>query len=219
MASLPFAEWNLRWNPFGEADPEDRRRIFVGEIEFPRAFLVAGTRHHEQASGTRGVRRGPGVCLQLLGPSGSGKTTTLLALREHFPDSVLVAWSPRGGWPPLPPISRNSLFVDDAQMADRRLLVRILRHPVVAVASQKDLSGLFLKAGTRVLTLPVSEGSGLTSLGMIVERRLEWARRGPGALPRVGETVLRELIRRHGTNLRAIQGDLYHRYQQLQVQK
>jgi DNA polymerase III delta prime subunit len=207
MDSLPFARLNLRRNPFGEPSVEDLGALFVGGLEDWPSYLRADT----VGEGANSPR-----CLQLLGPPGCGKTTTLLALRERFSGSALVAWCPVHGCPAIQGSRTGPLFVDDAQMMSGPHLSRVLRSPVVAVATQKDLGVSFHEAGFCIKTVPVSDRVNLHCLQEMVGRRLEWARRGPGPLPEVEEGALQGLLRRHGRNLMAIQAELYDWYQQLE---
>jgi hypothetical protein len=170
---------------------------------------------------SRGFPEGehPRRFLQFLGSSGCGKTTRLRALQERFPDSPLVEWCPVRGWPPFPTSWGGPLFVDDAQELSGKLLARVLRFRSVAVATQKSLGKPFRIAGFNVRTVRVEGLMSLSGLQEVVEKRLEWARRSPGEVPRVGEPGLEALFRRHGSDLQSIQSDLYDRYQQLGVEE
>jgi hypothetical protein len=107
--------------------------------------------------------------------------------------------------------------VDDAQRLRGWLLAGVLQFRAVAVATQRDLSDRFARAGFKVRTVDVQELVSLSCLQEVVERRLEWARRGPGPLPRIGTDALAGLFRRHGPDLQIIQSDLYDYYQQLEA--
>jgi hypothetical protein len=50
----------------------------------------------------------------------------------------------------------------------------------------------------------------------IVDRRIEWARRAPGAVPTVSDLAIETLIARHGSNVRAIIGSLYEAVQRME---
>jgi hypothetical protein len=204
MPSLPFARWNLCRNPFGEPPLEDRTALFVGDLlDWPQ-FLMGGPNRR---------------FLQLLGPSGCGKTSRLRALQDRFPDSSGLGWCPVEGWSSLPTSSKGPLFVDDAQELSRSLLAGVLRYRTVAVATQRDLSDRFARAGFEVWSVGVQELWTIQDLHELVECRLEWARRGPGEVPRIRGNVLSALFRRHGPDVQSIQSDLYDRYQQLEVEK
>jgi hypothetical protein len=204
MPSLPFARWNLRRNPFGEPPPEERAALFAGDLQDWPLFLVGGPNRR---------------FLQLLGPSGCGKTTRLRELQARFPGSTWLAWCPVEGWPRLFTSSHGPLFVDDAHEMSGWLLARVLRFRSVAVATQRDLSGRFARAGFEARSVRVQELATVDRLQEFVERRLEWARRGPGPIPLVRRDMLAGLFRRHGPDLQSIQSDLYDRYQRLGVEE
>ena len=207
MTSLPFARLNLRWNPFGEPALEEHQALFVGGLEDWPSFL-----RPEPARNGGGALR----ALQLLGPSGCGKTTSLRSLKEFFPDATLVAWCPVHGWPELPATQASVLLVDDAHMAGGALLRRFRGYRALALATQKDLAGSFRVSGFETRTVRMPERVGIGRLEEMVQRRLEWARRVTGPLPGVGTSTLQELLDLHGPDLKAIQADLYDRYQQLE---
>ena len=64
--NLPFAHLNLRFNPFGEATPEERAKLAVVDIERFAQRLCA-----------------PGFAVQFIGEHGRGKSTHLLALHAR----------------------------------------------------------------------------------------------------------------------------------------
>ncbi len=128
-----------------------------------------------------------------------------------------MAWSAVNGWPILPKATSGPLFVDDAQELTESHLHRVFRFGAVAVATQKDLAVSFSKAGFQVRTERVKDRTDFFGLLQIVERRLEWARRGSGPLPRIEEGALRSLSLLHKHDLRAIQSDLYDLFQKLEA--
>lgn len=207
MSSLPFARLNLRWNPFGEPAFEEHPALFAGGLEDWPSFL---------SNGPTGEGGGASRALQLLGPSGCGKTTSLRSLKELLPDATLVAWCPVGGWPELPATQAGLLLVDDAHMARGAFFRKIHLYRAVAMATQKDLAGSFRASGFELKTVLMPDRVTLTRLVEMVQRRLEWARRCPGPLPEVEKGALKKLLNHHGPDLKAIQADLYDRYQQLE---
>lgn len=204
---LPFATLNLRWNPFGEPAVEDRGRLWVdGEQDWLgrakaiiRRSLAAD--HHSEAG------RSVPSALQLLGPPGSGKTTLLHALRDEFPGASTVAWSQTSGWSCLP--AGEPLFVDDGHLLPWRLFRKVVRRRALVVATQTDLSRRLGKKGYEVSTIQAAGVLGQEGLRRLVDRRLEWARRSPGSVPRIPDSDLNALAELHGTNLRALIWDLY----------
>lgn len=204
---LPYVDLNLRWNPFGEPPVEDRGRLWVGRgddwVGRSKALLLASDANTSDGGPARQKR----VAIQVLGPPGSGKTTLLHAIRDELPQAPSFSWSRASGWPEPP--AGDPLFVDDAHLLPRRLF-RVLteRHGLV-LATQESLAGRLEKRGFAVSTIPVVELLGRESVRRLVDRRLEWARRGPGPLPRIDDDHLDVLLGRHGTNIRALIWDLY----------
>jgi hypothetical protein len=181
---LPFAHLNLRFNPFGEASREERAALAVVDLPVLR----------------------PGDVVQFLGHCGHGKTTHLLALAARHPGAVYERLEPGQGRCRGPIPAEGLFLLDEAQRLRHDLLARLLRRRgPLALGSHVDLS----PAAGRPLPSVRLSAIELPRLQAIVERRIAWARRGPGPVPVVPERTLRELIARHGAQLRAIEGSLY----------
>ncbi len=194
---LPFVHLNLRRNPFGEVPQDERGALAVVDVE-----------HFVERLGQ------PGFAVQFIGECGRGKSTHLHALRQHFVDApyVRVAEQPRGFRPP----PASVLFIDEAQFLSRRQRRRIFgRDASFAVGTHADLAGVFERAGLTYETVHVG-GVDAARLRRIIERRMEWARRAPGPLPRVSPPAVAELVARHGDDLRAIEHHLYEVFQRLE---
>jgi hypothetical protein len=145
----------------------------------------------------------PGDAVQFIGEAGRGKTTHLLALRARYPDAVYERIPPGAS-------RHRSFLLDEAQRLRPRLLRRLLREiSTVALGTHIDLS----RIGRRPLATVRVGGLTPERLAAIVERRIEWARRGPGALPRVPAAAIDALIARFGDDLRAIEARLYEAFQ------
>jgi hypothetical protein len=186
---LPFAHLNLRHNPFGEPSPAEWSRLAVVELPELR----------------------PNDPVQFIGESGRGKTTHLRALQLRYPATAYERLHegldrcriPEGG----------VFLLDEAQWLQPRLLRRIVDGPaIVAFGTHEDLSR---GAGRPLRTVHVDVVD-LRRLREIVDRRIEWARRGGGAVPVVSDDVLASLTVRHGTNVRAIVGALYGAVQKME---
>ncbi len=130
-----------------------------------------------------------GARVQFVGDHGRGKTTHLLALRARLPEA---RYCRRDRGQPLP--DAPIVLVDEADAVPRRACALGVHVPF---------------EGVETISLPP-----LTSarLAAICERRIEHVRRGPGAVPRVGNVD--ELIARFRDDLRAIEGHLYEVFQQ-----
>lgn len=194
---LAFSHLNLRRNPFGEVPADERGKLAVVDVERFAARLAE-----------------PGFAVQFVGECGRGKSTHLRALREHFPQApfVRVAERPRGFRMPKAPV----VFVDEAQFLSRRQRRRAFRDDAsYAVGSHEDLGRVFERAGLGWETVAVG-GADTARVARIVERRIEWARRGPGPVPRLAEAAVEALVARHGDDVRAIEDHLYEVFQQLE---
>lgn len=184
---LSFAHLNLFRNPFGELEPSERSRIAV--VELPP--WIAGRP------------------LQIVGESGRGKTTNLLALART---SSRVRWVrlDEGDDRVDDPDPSGDLVVDEAQRLPRRRLKALLaRAGRLALGTHEDFSRL---APMRTVVL---RGLAPERLEAIIRRRIEHVRRGDGPLPQVTRAEIESLLSRHGDDVRAIEHELYDRFQRL----
>ena len=195
-AVLPFAHLNLRRNPFGEPEPEERAALAVVDV-------------------ARFVRRleQPGYAVQFIGEKGRGKTTHLLAILRHFPQAAYIHIC-EGQRPRIP--HGQPLLIDEIQRLPRRRRRRVFRRPVsLAIGTHQDVSSELVRAGFEVDSVRPAEQLDPRRLRQILNRRIEWARRGPGPLPQVGLQTAQAMIDRFGDDLRAIELYLYDLFQNL----
>lgn len=187
----PFAHLNLRRNPFGELDADERAALAVVDVA-PLA---------------------DGEVVQFIGDSGRGKTTHLLALMRLHADALYDRLG-EGETRPHVAVRRGGIWLlDEAQRASPRFLRRgVERARACAFGTHQDLSAAL---GRSVKTVHVG-GLSPEKLDAIVRRRIEAVRRGPGPLPRVPQATLQALIHRHGDDLRAIERTLYFAFQNLE---
>lgn len=194
--SLAFEQLNLRWNPFGEPAPEDIANLAVVDVET----------HVERLSR-------PGFAVQYLGEAGRGKSTHLIALHQFFPAMPYLKFPENTRIPRIP--RAPVLFLDEAQRLPAGLRRRIFsRKGSFVIGTHEDHSLELARAGIDMLSIHLS---GITAerLAQIIERRLEWARRGPGPLPHLSASKIIELIEAYDDNLSAILGCLYEEFQAL----
>ncbi len=199
-ASLAFQQLNLRWNPFGQPEPEDIPRLAVVDVEplVPRLKL-------------------PGFAVQYLGEAGRGKSTHLAALHAYFPDMPYLRFPENTKIPPIP--EAPVLFLDETQRLPAHLRQRLFtRRASFALGTHQDHAEELERAGVQTVTIRL-QGLAPERLAQIVARRIEWARRGPGLVPRVPAAVLVRLIEQYGDDLASILDRLYVEFQELEEQK
>ena len=195
--SLAFEPLNLRWNPFGEPAPEDIAGLAVVDVE---AYVDR--------------LRKPGFAVQYLGEAGRGKSTHLMALHRFFPDMPYLRFPENTRIPRIP--RAPVLFLDETQRLPRGLRQRIFsRKGSFVIGTHEDHSPELARAGIETVSIHLS-GMTAERLARIIERRLEWARRGPGPLPRLSDSKIARLIAAYGDDLSAILGCLYEEFQTLQ---
>ncbi len=193
---LAFAYLNLCWNPFGDADLEDIPQLAVAQVE---QYIS----HVQQ----------PGFALQFLGQPGRGKTTHLLALRQYFPQAPYLHFAENAAIPEIP--CAPLLFLDETQRLSRSLRKQIFNRKVsYVIGTHLDHSFEFRQAGLEYESVHLSDIT-TAQLNMIIQRRLEWARRGPGPVPTIPESEIAWLIHKYGDNLAAILARLYDEFQVL----
>jgi hypothetical protein len=184
---------NLRWNPFSEPNLDERAELAV---QIPDFSLE------------------PKKAILILGEKGRGKTTHLLTLHQknlnapyvHLPEFGLQPRIPRG----------KIIFLDEAQRLPR-LTRRFIwqRAETWVIASHENHTRELQQAGFTVQIMTLT-GLTLAKLEAVIEKRLEWARRSDGDIPRVAQEKLKRLLFQYGDDLRSIEGALYDEYQQMQ---
>jgi len=187
--ALPFAHLNLRFNPFGEATPSDRARLAVVDID---RFVDR-------------LQRGGAV--EFVAAHGRGKSSHLLALHRHFPDAPFIKLESAMRVAPA-----QVLFIDEVdRVANRAAVFRQVRS--IALGTHSSVAAELRAAGLEVESGFVSANA--DRLRDILERRIEWARRGAGAVPRLSESAIAALRSRFGDDVRAAEAHLYDRFQTL----
>ena len=193
----PFQKLNLRWNPFGSLEP--------GEV--PIVPLVSIESLKDRLSDPR-------FAVQFVGECGRGKTTHIQALLAQFPE-VPYLHLREGERPPRIPLG-SVVCVDESQRLSRWARWRLFRRRAgLILGTHLDHTEELERAGRTVQTVRV-EGLSLERLEQIVAARIRAARRRPGPVPEVETKTIRDLIDRHGDDLRTIEGELYEVFQAME---
>ncbi len=192
-----FDRIHLRWNPFGELDPEERSALACVELGDHGDFL-----------------RGPRRVLQLVADHGRGKSTLLLAL--HRREFGAVPYTQLHAGDPRPEVGAHPVdFVDSIENLGfwgRRRMYQ--RAQSLACTTHRDLSREMRWAGLSVRTIRVGiESRG--DLERIVHGRIQYARTGTGEPPALPPSRLAELYAEHRDDVRTIEHQLYLDYQRL----
>ena len=191
MLRLAFEHLNLRRNPFGVPEAKDWPELAIGELDELAAIVRAG------------------VVVQLIGDAGRGKSTHLRGLFARLPEAAFVyVFEGTRLEPPRAPI----LLIDEAQRLAPDCLRRLADTPL-ALGTHEDVSVHLRRREIRTIRL---RGMDARRLRGIVERRVEWARRGPGPVPTFSEETLADLLDCHGDDLRSIEARLYDVFQGLE---
>lgn len=198
--SLPYEHLNLRHNPFGEMDGNQRASLAVVDIEEIVSQL-----------------RSPRFAVQFLGGCGRGKTTHLLAIRASFGGGAYMHIAEGQPIRTLPEAPEGvPIFIDELQRLPRRLRRKLLGgdNPL-ALGTHKDFGRALARAGYEVLTVRPAELLSAARIKSIFERRIEHARRFGGALPVLRGDTIADLLRRYGSNVRGMEHEMYERFQEL----
>lgn len=192
-----FDRIHLRWNPFGELDPDERAALACVELADHAEFLSFDRR-----------------VLQLVADHGRGKSTLLLAL--HRREFAGVSYTQLHAGDPAPLVGGHPVdFVDSIENLGfwaRRRMYRGVRS--LACTTHRDLSREMRWAGLGVRTVRVGI-RGLPDLERIAAGRIQYARSGTGEPPRLSPTRLAELYAEYGDDVRGIEHQLYLDYQAL----
>lgn len=193
---LPFEHLNLRRNPFGALDRDEKARLAVADVDEHVEWLKVA-----------------GRVVEFMGDHGCGKTTRLLAMRRAMPRAAYLRASEQSGGVEVP--DRPVVLVDEAQFLDPAWYGELFSTDrSYAVSTHRTLVETYRSFGLEVRCVEVKQVSSET-LGEIARRRIEASRRNSGAVPEIDESVLELLTQRHGDNLRAMFDELYMVFQRL----
>ena len=193
---LAFSHLNLRFNPFGELNPEQRKQIAAVDIESLKNALNEN-----------------GVAIQFLADHGRGKTTHLLSLHQHYPEARYLKLY-LGDKPDF--FHQKIHFIDSIEnitKKQRRDLYK--KSGSIACTTHTDLSQELSRAGFKVISKTVSLND-VKTLQMIFKKRIEYSRRGAGDVPTVDVCFVNELVKIFGDDIRAMEHHLYEKFQALE---
>ena len=197
IPTLPFLHLNLHFNPFGELPLKHRAELAV-------LHLQPLLEHLDR----------PRAVLQLLGDKGNGKTTHLLAIKDCFPGAGYVHF-PEGERPPIP--VGSPLLLDEAQRIPWWQRRKVFRTPgPLVLGTHRDFTTELQRYRRDVKTVEAGSATDAERLDKIFQRRIEFARRGPGPVPQVPLATTEQLIARYGTDVRSMEGHLYDLFQVLE---
>lgn len=197
LSTLPFAQLNLRRNPFGELTTEERVAVAVVE-------LSDAIRHLAKPRGT----------VQIVGEKGFGKTTHLLALAQHFSNSSYVHIPE--GQRAIIPVTGEPLFIDEAQRmtllqrwqtfrSDRRLIL----------GTHTDFETPLRKARRPILTIAANQFTNELRVHTLLNARIHAVRRDDGPIPSITICTASKLFAQFGSDIRSIEYSMYDTFQKL----
>ena len=188
-----YTHLNLRWNPFGEATPEERAELAHVDVEQFRDALQ------------------PGFAIELRAEHGRGKSTTLLALRKAFaPQAPHFRGSQQqNATLPIAPW----VFLDEVQQINLFKLWSFARqikqqNGTVVYSTHQNRRWLFKMAGlsTQQFNIDYSQPKTLLSL---FSKRIAWAHNHCGTPPALQQSDIQKLNRLYGNDIRSMEGHLY----------
>lgn len=193
---LVFSHLNLKFNPFGELNAEQRKQVCVVNIDSIKDSL------NQHA-----------VAIQFLADHGRGKTTHLLSLHKHYPETEYIKLY-AGDQPVF--AQQSCRFVDSIEnlsKKNRRLLYN--KSGSLACTSHTDLSHELKSAGYQVVTKIICQ-SDEEILKQVFNKRIEFSRRNSGEIPLIKNSHIKNLKFRYGDDIRAMEHHLYEKFQCLE---
>lgn len=192
----PFAQFNLTRNPFGEFTREQRGELSMLGEDVREAL---GLGHHQ--------------AVQLIGRCGRGKTSHLLGLAARLPESYYV-YMPEDG--PCPTIATGRpLIIDEAQRLPRRVRRDVFSTGLpLILATHRNLTISLRLFGYQVKTIRVGRKITPAHVRELMNRRIDYCRTSEDAVPLLDLRDAERLVRRFGSNVRAIENYLYDQVQE-----
>lgn len=209
----PESRWpgaNLFRNPFGELTRRERAELAVVDTA-PIVDAIRVAPFESRPVESRPVQLRPFAAYQMIGECGRGKTTRMLAIRKQFPLASYVYLPEDEPCPAIP--DGQPLMIDEAQRLPRRIRRTVFGSGATLIlATHKDLSAALRRSGYTVSTERIGLSLSAEQLVEMLNRRIEASRRDRDrdrSEPRVSVDDGEELIRRFGTDIRAIESYLY----------
>ena len=184
---------HLRWNPFGEATPEERADLAHVNVDSFCRFL------------------NPNSALELRADHGRGKSTTLLALRKKLaPQAPHIRGSqhckktlPVAPW----------VFLDEVQYFSLRQLWYFARqmkkqNGIVVYSTHQNRRWLFKLAGMQVQKHRINYAQPANLLALF-NKRIEWAQNREGNPPKIDAQDIKILSELFGNDIRSMESHLY----------
>lgn len=193
---LPFSHINLRYNPFGELDQQQRLEVAVVDVDKYKHILK------EQ-----------GNAIQFVADHGRGKTTHLLSLYQYYLTAEYTQLYPGD----KPDMSQHVMrFVDSVEnMSKQERLAMYKNSPSLACTTHTDLTKELTAAGYKVFNIVVSLKN-IETIRQVFNRRIEFSRRYAGDIPVIDVQIVDKLIKQFGDDIRAMEHCLYEKFQNME---
>ena len=208
MIDFAYARLNLRFNPFGELDRQQKidNAIPRCDVESICEFLSERNAsngnfdHCEPAQDKRAV--------QFIGRPGSGKSTHLLMLASRLGNYAYVH-IPQNCRRKIP--ARNFLMVDEAQRLTRRQGKHLLPQASrLIIGTHRCFDKRLVSQGFQVKTIGLDLNPDACWLANALQRKIESARREGGTEPpKISHSTVVKLIDEFGNNIRGMERKLY----------
>ena len=190
---LAFKQLNLFFNPFGELSPEQRKKLAVVDV-----------------SAYRDILNSRNTAIQFHADHGRGKTTHLLALHEYYPQAEYIKLFANATIKIYP---RPVCFIDSIENLNKKQRIRLYKKTQsIALTTHMDLSAELQAAGYQLMNIKIST-TDEHRLWQIFNRRLEYARRSTGKIPKIDMSLIEQLKQRFGDDIRAMESFLYEKIQ------
>lgn len=196
MIDFAYSRLNLRFNPFGEFDRQQKIDCSIPKIDLqPIVDFMASDTDEPRA-------------VQFLGSQGSGKTTHLWLLSSLLHDFHYLH-IPEGTTRSLP--DRAHLMIDEAQRMtwwQRRTSFRKVHRLILGTHRCYDT--LLRRQGFNTMTVQLDKPPETEWLARVLERKIDFAVRRPAGVDLAFTTA--EIIKlrdQYGHNIRRIERHLY----------